>query len=59
MLAFADTGIPALESVYPLSDTDRALFAKDGHIALPGVLSPGETGAVRAAVRHPALQHRR
>jgi ectoine hydroxylase-related dioxygenase (phytanoyl-CoA dioxygenase family) len=43
--------MPALDSVYDLPADARARFERDGHVALPGVLSPGELHACREAVR--------
>jgi hypothetical protein len=47
----ASAGLPPLDSVYPITDEARTCFERDGHLALPAVLSPDELSACRDAVR--------
>lgn len=49
--AMAKAAVPPLDSVYPVPDEAIVRFARDGHVALAGVLEPKELGPVRAAVR--------
>lgn len=50
-VAMLEAAMPPLDSAYPLAPEDRAAFARDGHVALSGVLSADELEAYRAAVR--------
>lgn len=52
-----DTGLPALDDSYPLTDEQVTAFGGDGHIRLDGVASTDEVAAYREVISAVALRH--